>query len=71
MASKDVVVTVGEDDWLTLNDAAECAGMTVAAYVSCGVRLMAMQARPAARNRTAVPLARGRDGAPPGSARNR
>ncbi|MFE3262355.1 hypothetical protein ACFXPS_43940 [Nocardia sp. NPDC059091] len=71
MASRDIVVTVGEDDWLTLNDAAECAGMSVAAYVCWAVRLMAMQARPAARNRTAVPLTRGRDGVRPGSARNR
>ncbi|MFJ9371483.1 hypothetical protein ACIRRA_44785 [Nocardia sp. NPDC101769] len=45
MASRDIVVTVGEDDWLTLNDAAECAGMSVEAYVSWGVWLLALQAR--------------------------
>ncbi|MET8429039.1 hypothetical protein [Nocardia sp. NPDC004860] len=46
MASRDIVVTVSEDDWLTLKDAAECARMSVAAYVCCGVRLLAMQACP-------------------------
>ncbi|WP_459958652.1 hypothetical protein [Nocardia sp. IFM 10818] len=46
MASRDIVVTVGEADWRTLNDAAECAGMSVEAYVSWGVRVLAMQARP-------------------------
>ncbi|MTE13591.1 hypothetical protein [Nocardia aurantiaca] len=46
MASRDIVVTVGEGDWLTLNDAAECAGMSVEAYVSWGVRVLALQARP-------------------------
>ncbi|MFE3227310.1 hypothetical protein [Nocardia sp. NPDC059228] len=46
MSSKDIVVTVGEDDWLTLRDAAECAGMSVEAYVSWGVRVLALQARP-------------------------
>ncbi|MVU77103.1 hypothetical protein GPX89_07560 [Nocardia sp. ET3-3] len=46
MASRDIVVTVGEDDWLTLSDAAECAGMSVEAYVSWGVRILALQARP-------------------------
>ncbi|MEU1428522.1 hypothetical protein ABZ412_15745 [Nocardia sp. NPDC005746] len=45
MASRDIVVTVGEDDLLMLGDAAECAGMSVQAYVSWGVRLMALQAR--------------------------
>lgn len=46
MVSRDIVVTVGEDDWLTLSDAAECAGMNVEAYVSWSVRLLALQARP-------------------------
>ncbi|MGV9665948.1 hypothetical protein ACWDUL_16900 [Nocardia niigatensis] len=46
MSSRDIVVTVGEDDWLTLRDAAECAGMSVEAYVSWGVRVLALQARP-------------------------
>ncbi|MTE15184.1 hypothetical protein [Nocardia aurantiaca] len=46
MASRDIMVTVGDDDWHTLNDAAECAGMSVEAYVSWGVRLLAMQTRP-------------------------
>ncbi|WP_433566788.1 hypothetical protein ACQP1O_17325 [Nocardia sp. CA-151230] len=46
MASRDIVVTVGEDDWLLFTDAAECAGMSVQAYLSWGVRLPALQARP-------------------------
>ncbi|WP_433567385.1 hypothetical protein ACQP1O_20635 [Nocardia sp. CA-151230] len=45
MASRDIVVTVGEDDWLVLNDAAEGAGMSMEAYVSWGVRVLALQAR--------------------------
>ncbi|MEU6586943.1 hypothetical protein [Nocardia sp. NPDC046763] len=51
MASRDIVVTVGEDDWFTLQDAADCAGMSVEAYVSWGVRLLAMQARPGGSQR--------------------
>ncbi|MFE3002739.1 hypothetical protein ACFXG4_48245 [Nocardia sp. NPDC059246] len=51
MASRDIVVTVGEDDWLTLKDAADDAGMNVEAYVSWGVRLLAMQARPGGSQR--------------------
>ncbi|GAB3207038.1 hypothetical protein [Nocardia tengchongensis] len=53
MASRDIVVTVGEDDWLTLSDAAECAGMSVAAYVTWGVRVLAFQARPGGATRRA------------------
>ncbi|WP_433592744.1 hypothetical protein [Nocardia sp. CA-145437] len=51
MASRDIVVSVGDDDWLTLSDAAECAGMSVAAYVAWGVRVLAFQARPGGSKR--------------------
>ncbi|MEV6101820.1 hypothetical protein [Nocardia sp. NPDC051981] len=52
MASRDIVVTVCEDDWLALNDAAECAGMSVEAYLSWEARLFAfaLQARPGTRH---------------------
>ncbi|MEV6101315.1 hypothetical protein [Nocardia sp. NPDC051981] len=53
MASRDIVVRVGEDDWLALDDAAECAGMSVEAYVCWGVRLLALQARPGGAKREA------------------
>ncbi|MFC9894561.1 hypothetical protein ACFVMC_12795 [Nocardia sp. NPDC127579] len=48
MATRDVTVTVSMDDaqWHTLHDAAECAGMTLEAYLSWGVRLLATQPRP-------------------------
>ncbi|MFE3229130.1 hypothetical protein [Nocardia sp. NPDC059228] len=54
MASRDIVVRVGEDDWLALDDAAECAGMSVEAYVCWGVRLLALQARPGGAKREAA-----------------
>ncbi|MEV6280631.1 hypothetical protein [Nocardia sp. NPDC051832] len=48
MATRDLTVTVSmdEDQWHSLADAAECAGMTLEAYLSWGVRLLAEQARP-------------------------
>ncbi|WP_405497195.1 hypothetical protein [Nocardia sp. NBC_00511] len=56
MASRDITVTVGEEDWFTLEGAAEHAGMSVEAYVSWGVRILAMQSRPggAKQDRTAA-----------------
>ncbi|MFE3098833.1 hypothetical protein [Nocardia tengchongensis] len=45
MASRDIVLTVGEDDWLTLQDAADDAGMRVEAYLSWCVGLLAVQTR--------------------------
>lgn len=55
MASRDIVVTVGENDWLTLNDAAETAGMGMEAYVSWCVRIFALQARPSGGKRVEIP----------------
>ncbi|MEU8899886.1 hypothetical protein [Nocardia sp. NPDC048505] len=48
MATRDVTVTVSMDDaqWGNLVDAAECAGMSVEAYLSWGVRMVAAQAGP-------------------------
>ncbi|MEV6066696.1 hypothetical protein AB0L82_09135 [Nocardia sp. NPDC052001] len=46
MASRDISVTVGEDDWRALVAAAEAAGMGVEAYVSWCVRILALQAQP-------------------------
>ncbi|MFF2554964.1 hypothetical protein ACFVUS_28445 [Nocardia sp. NPDC058058] len=46
MVSKEIVVTVGEEDWRTLIDAAEAAGMSVEAYASWCIRIIAVQARP-------------------------
>lgn len=54
MTSREIVVTVGEADWLTLSDAAECAGMSVEAYVAWSVRVLAFQARPGGSKRRAV-----------------
>ncbi|MBF6237539.1 hypothetical protein IU474_10705 [Nocardia otitidiscaviarum] len=56
MASKDIVVTVSEGDWLTLRDAAECAGMSVPAYVRWGVRLLALRAGPGGSERRDIPV---------------
>lgn len=46
MGSKEIVVTVGEEDWRTLIDAADAAGMSVEAYASWCIRIFAVQARP-------------------------
>ncbi|MTE17028.1 hypothetical protein [Nocardia aurantiaca] len=46
MPSRDIVVAVGDNDWFALSEAAESAGMTVQEYVSWGVRILAIQARP-------------------------
>lgn len=43
IASKEIVVTVGEDDWRTFIDT---AGMSVEAYASWCIRIFALQARP-------------------------
>ncbi|MGW4245192.1 hypothetical protein [Nocardia sp. NPDC004722] len=66
MASKDLVVTVDRDDWRALKDAAECAGMSVEAYVSWGIRVLALQARPgrSVRRDGVVPRVRGRSRQP-------
>ncbi|WP_067690306.1 hypothetical protein [Nocardia jejuensis] len=52
MASKDIVVTLGEDDWRTLSEAADAANMGVEAYVSWCARIFASQARPGGSKRT-------------------
>ncbi|RDI54458.1 hypothetical protein [Nocardia mexicana] len=48
MSTRDitVTVTVDEAEWLSLNDAAECAGMGMRAYIAWGVRLLAAETRP-------------------------
>ncbi|WP_216911338.1 hypothetical protein [Nocardia noduli] len=50
MANRELAVTVtmDEHDWLLLEQAADCAGMTVPAYISWNARLLAQQARPGA-----------------------
>ncbi|MGW4371772.1 hypothetical protein ACWEKT_39765 [Nocardia takedensis] len=50
MATKDVTVTVtmDEHDWRLVEDAADCAGMTVQRYIAWNVRLLAEQSRPGA-----------------------
>ncbi|MFE3229524.1 hypothetical protein [Nocardia sp. NPDC059228] len=45
MATREIVVTVDENDWGVLHHAADCAGMCVEAYASWGMRLLALQAR--------------------------
>lgn len=52
MAIRDIVVTVGEDDWDTLVDSAEAAGMGIEAYLSWCVRVLAMQSRPGVSHST-------------------
>ncbi|OXR41095.1 hypothetical protein B7C42_06865 [Nocardia cerradoensis] len=51
MDSREIAVTVGEEDWSALCHAAEAAGMSIEAYVSWGVRILAMQARPGGTGR--------------------
>ncbi|WP_157514229.1 hypothetical protein [Nocardia concava] len=46
-----MTVTVDDSEWLALNDAAECAGMSVESYIGWGVRLLAMQAVPGGSKR--------------------
>lgn len=48
MATRDVTVTVtmDEGDWQLLEEAADCAGMTVQAYIGWNTRLLAQQSRP-------------------------
>lgn len=50
MATRDVTVTVTmeEHEWRLLEEAADGAGMTVAAYIDWNTRLLAQQARPVA-----------------------
>ncbi len=57
MGTREITVTVDEDDWLPLRDAADCAGMSVSAYVAWAVRLLAMQAQPGRSARNEVPVA--------------
>ncbi len=49
MAIRDVTVTVtiDENDWRLLQDAADCAGMTVQAYIGWNTKLLAQQSGPA------------------------
>ncbi|NNH74924.1 hypothetical protein HLB23_34610 [Nocardia uniformis] len=48
MTTRDIAVTVTMDDveWQHLRDAAECAGMSLEAYVCWGVRLLAVGTKP-------------------------
>ncbi|MBF6174741.1 hypothetical protein [Nocardia blacklockiae] len=48
MSTRDitVTVTVDEAEWLSLTDAAECAGMRLDAYLAWAVRLLAANAQP-------------------------
>lgn len=55
MTSWDIVVTVGEDDRLALMEAADAAGMSLEAYLSWCVRILAMQTRPGASKRLDLP----------------
>ncbi|MEC3957634.1 hypothetical protein VMT65_31690 [Nocardia sp. CDC153] len=55
MPSWDIVVTVGDEDRLTLLEAADAAGMSLEAYLSWCVRILAMQARPGGDKRAALP----------------
>ncbi|WP_216917155.1 hypothetical protein [Nocardia noduli] len=50
IATRDVTVTVtiDEQEWRLLEEAADGAGMTVAAYIDWNTRLLAQQARPVA-----------------------
>ncbi|MCC3314271.1 hypothetical protein [Nocardia africana] len=66
MGNREILVTVSEDEWLTLQQAAEAAGMSVPAYLAWGARILAMQARPGIRSREtpAGPPARRRHGEP-------
>lgn len=41
-----MTVTMDDEEWHNLTDAAECAGMTVEAYLCWTVRLLAAQSRP-------------------------
>ncbi|AFU01026.1 hypothetical protein [Nocardia brasiliensis] len=56
MATRDITVTVDKSEWRALKYAAECAGMSLEAYVCWGVRLLALESRPegAARHHSAV-----------------
>ncbi|MFI6866106.1 hypothetical protein [Nocardia sp. NPDC050406] len=48
MATREITVTVSVDgdEWDILRDAAECAGMSVEAYLRWSVRLVALRSRP-------------------------
>ncbi|GAB2678812.1 hypothetical protein [Nocardia goodfellowii] len=48
MTTRDVTVTVSMDDvqWSSLRAAADCAGMSVEAYLCWGIRLIAAQSLP-------------------------
>ncbi|MFF0458028.1 hypothetical protein [Nocardia africana] len=65
MGNREILVTVSEDEWLTLQQAAEAAGMSVPAYLAWGARILAMQARPGNRSRETPAPARRRHGEPP------
>lgn len=57
MATREinVTVTLDEDSWRDLEDAAECAGMGLEAYICWGVRLLAEGNRPGQAPRSAAP----------------
>ncbi|WP_054811913.1 hypothetical protein [Nocardia arizonensis] len=48
MASREVTVTVtmSDEEWRLLQDAADCAGMTVQEYIGWNTRVLAQQSRP-------------------------
>ncbi|KAA8888520.1 hypothetical protein F3087_16085 [Nocardia colli] len=48
MASREITVRLAKADWRIVSDAADCAGMSIEAYISWGVRLLALQAVPGA-----------------------
>lgn len=57
MATRDttLTITMDDDEWNRLRDAAECAGMSLEAYICWGVRLLAVPTR-SGRNLGREPL---------------
>ncbi|MGN2639307.1 hypothetical protein ACWEKT_16785 [Nocardia takedensis] len=62
MATRDVTftVTMKEQDWALLQDAADCAGMSLHDYLCWHTRLLAQQSRPGASKSTHRKVAVGR-----------
>ncbi|MFB8003336.1 hypothetical protein [Nocardia sp. NPDC056000] len=46
MVSKHMVVTLSQDEWVVLGEAADAAGMDIEAYVSWCARIFVTRARP-------------------------